>query len=322
MKHTTISVNGTVYDSQTGKPLRRERGQGKPIDHDATTVHASLQRSQTLDRRYIHREHPAVPSSKTTPQIIKHRAPIPKKAQRRIDGITRFPKQPVTSVHSTITKPDVAPTPNQLVTKAQHHIAARQHVAPARIPKPAHLIKQESIEHALAQAPSHTAEARTQRVPRRQSSNITRRFRLAAASLAVLLLGAYLTYLNMPAISTRVAAAQAGINASYPGYSPTGYSLNGPVAYQQGGVTMKFVANASPQSYTLSQTSSDWDSSAVLDDYITPQAGDHYSTTTASGLTIYTYNNNAAWVNNGILYTINGDANLSDTQIQHIATSL
>jgi hypothetical protein len=39
-------------------------------------------------------------------------------------------------------------------------------------------------------------------------------------------------------------------------------------------------------------------------------------------LTIYTYADNAAWVNNGVLYTIKANTTLSNDQIQRIATSL
>ena len=85
---------------------------------------------------------------------------------------------------------------------------------------------------------------------------------------------------------------------------------------------MTFAANAGPSTYTLEQTKSGWDSSAVLDSYVKPMAGDDYETTTSNGLTIYTYDGSAAWVNRGIFYTISGDAPLSDDQIQRIATSL
>jgi hypothetical protein len=145
---------------------------------------------------------------------------------------------------------------------------------------------------------------------------------IASGSLAVMLIGAYFTYLSMPSLSTRVAAAQAGINAGYPSYRPTGYSLSGPVAFNQGTVSMKFAANAGPGSYTLQQARSGWDSSAVLSNYVEPKVGDQYTTTATNGLTIYTYGTSAAWVNCGILYTISGDAPLSSEQVQRIATSL
>jgi hypothetical protein len=134
--------------------------------------------------------------------------------------------------------------------------------------------------------------------------------------------GGYLTYLNMPNISVRVAAMQAGIDASYPSYNPDGYSLSGPVKYTDGRVTLSYNANGGPQNYTINQSRSSWNSDAVLDNYVAPRAGTNYIPYTERGLVIYTYDNNAAWVNGGILYTIEGNAPLSSEQIRRIATSL
>lgn len=143
-----------------------------------------------------------------------------------------------------------------------------------------------------------------------------------SASFALILLAGYFTYLNMPSLSVRVAAAQAGVNASYPGYHPDGYSINGPVAYSQGAVSMKFASNGGPQSFTVNQTKSSWDSSAVLENYVKQKAGNSYIQHNEQGLTVYVFGDNAAWVNGGILYTINGNAPLSSEQILHIATSM
>ncbi|MNH34248.1 hypothetical protein D3C79_948280 [compost metagenome] len=120
----------------------------------------------------------------------------------------------------------------------------------------------------------------------------------------------------------RVAAAQAGIDASYPEYHPDGYSLNGAVAYKEGEVSMKFAANGGPQNFTITQTKSSYDSEAVLDNYVKPKVGENYIPFTERGLKIYAYGGNAAWVNGGILYTISGDAPLSNSQIGNIAKSL
>lgn len=85
---------------------------------------------------------------------------------------------------------------------------------------------------------------------------------------------------------------------------------------------MKFAANAGPRNYTLTQQDSDWDSSAVLENSVRPTVGDSYTTSTASGLTIYSYRGTSVWVNKGVLYTITGNASLSSEQVQRIATSL
>jgi hypothetical protein len=85
---------------------------------------------------------------------------------------------------------------------------------------------------------------------------------------------------------------------------------------------MRFAMNGSDRSFNLDQTKSGWDSSAVYENFVKPKVGDDYTTTRSNGITIYTYDNNAAWVNNGILYTVSGDAPLSPEQIQRIASSM
>ena len=85
---------------------------------------------------------------------------------------------------------------------------------------------------------------------------------------------------------------------------------------------MKFAANAGPGTFTLTQSRSDWDSSAVLANYVLPSFGRNFATTTSRGLTIYNTHNAAAWVNGGILYTIKGNAPLSSEQVERIAASM
>jgi len=338
MKQTTVSINGTVYDSRTGMPLRKERGGNDATSHGAHNVHTQLQKSTTLNRRYVHhgtstvskphkvyvpqRQRVAAPSANAM-----HRTPVAKHTTPTAHSqteITKFAKP--APHHAAAPIADVGPTRHATVHRAQARVAATRQV-PERVVKPSQIIKQEAISQAMAEAkPKHEkAKQHPHHAKAHAQANrgkVARFMSIASASVAVLLLGAYFTYLNMPALSTRVAAAQAGIGAGYPGYTPSGYRLNGPVAYQQGSVTMKFAANAGPQNYTLSQTHSGWDSSALLEDYVSPQAGSNYITTTTGGLTIYSYDSTSVWVNNGILYTIHGNSTLSDEQIQRIAASL
>lgn len=324
MTKQTISVNGTVYDSQTGMPLRVERGSSTPRHHAAHQMHTQLQRSKTLNRRYVHAETAATttptqttPASPDTTITVRRKTPAAPTTQRS-DKVTRFAKQPTPHHQATRVVSDIAPSKHRLAQRAEVRMTAKQPVA--RVVKPSQVLKAEAIHAASAQMQPKALKKDVK--PTKKQRTFGRFVSVASASLAILLLGGYLTYLNMPALSTRVAASQAGISASYPSYQPAGYSLSGPVAYQQGSVSMKFAANGGPQNFTLSQTRSDWDSSAVLENYVSPQAGDNYVTTTTGGLTIYTYGDNAVWVNDGILYTISGDATLSGDQVQRIATSL
>ena len=332
MEPKTVTVNGTVYDSRTGMPLRKERGHEKPHHHAAQHVHAQPQRSKTLNRRYValHTtktdkpkavvvEHARTTASAPT-AISVHHKPSTVERPSRSDHITKFAKHPHPTPKHRQVGADIAPVAHPVAAAAHRAQQAQKQPTPELAIRPSQVIKQEAIEKALAQS---TPKSHKKQVTQAKKRSKTQRFMsTASASLAIALLAGYFTYLNMPAISTRVAAAQAGIDASYPGYRPSGYSLSGPVAYDQGSVSMKFAANAGPQTYTLTQSNSDWDSSAVLENSVLPSAGDEYTTTTTSGLTIYHYDNKAVWVNKGILYTITGGESLSNDQVQNIATSL
>ncbi len=282
-KHNTITVNGTTYDIVSGRPLG-----------------LAEQTRSSLAIKKPERPAPAVPSE-------SHRIPV--------HEIHRFSPRPQTKAMAQ----DIAPTRHPVAERAQvAHTAKKIAIAPRAL-KPSQVLKNQAIDEAMARAVNHS---RKPLKLKKERSPVRQRVNLVATSLAVLLFGGYLTYINMPALSTRVAAAQAGINASYPSYQPSGYSLTGPVAFNNGIVTMTFAANAGPQNYTVTQERSNWDSTAVLENYVQPKAGQDYMTTEANGLTIYSYNRQAAWVNGGILHTITGTANLTPEQIQHIAVSM
>ena len=312
MSQKTVTINGTVYDAHTGLPISSAKTNDsvtpKQPSH-SQSVHTTTQKSQTLNRRVVKNSAPKHALSKQQVHSGIKKSPM----------VTKFAPHPV-GVAPTTPVADVAPVHHHPIAAKAKHIQAVQahHATQPRAPKPAQIIKQEAIANALDRAPKHSKGAEQIRQPRRFSRFMS----VGSAGIALLLLGGYFTYLNMPNLSVRVAAAQAGVNASYPEYRPDGYSLSGAVAYDQGEVNMKFASNSGPQNFTISQKKSSWDSSAVLDNYVKEKAGENYITYNERGLTIYTYGSNAAWVNDGVLYTIDGDAPLSSDQIRQIATSM
>lgn len=215
-------------------------------------------------------------------------------------------------------EPELTTTENIPVDTLPRSVLTEQSKKPAAAPRSKHRTlfasKRRTNKPATSVAPPPARQPATRHWGRRLS--------VAGAMVALLAFGGYLTYHNMPAIATRMAAAQAGINASFPSYQPSGYSLAGGISQQQGSVLMKFAANAGPGTFTLTQSRSDWDSSAVLANYVLPSFGRNFATTTSRGLTIYSTHNAAAWVNGGILYTIKGNAPLSSEQVERIAASM
>ena len=319
----TVEINGRLYDAVTGLPVKTvppasEKGSGasrklvspEVVKQRAATmvagsIHTQPQRSQTLHRRATKKPGPTIAKR---PQSGKHMD------FARSAKVARFAPHPV-AVTKPVSKetPDIAPKPHPMAQRVTAKSTAAKLVAAA--PMSAKQIKDTAIAKALATPTAKPAK-------KNRGFKLSRRFTVVTGIFTVLIIGAYLTYTNIPSLSVGFAAAQSGINATYPEYQPDGYRLSQPVTYSDGEVTLSFVSNSGTSEYTIIQTRSSWDSSAVLDNVVKPAAGDNYVTTQERGLTIYSYKNSSTWVNGGILYMINADAPLSGEQIRNIAASL
>lgn len=311
-KADAITINGQEYDPVTGLPLDgSSKSDEKPSESirtshrvPATHLHATQQRSVTLHRKSL---------KKPSHAIVQHGTPVRKTMMDVHPGVRKFAPHPAGALAPAKTA-EAAPVAHPHVVKAHARSAAKADSLSNRLPT-ASETKQAAVEHAVAN--THKSKPLRDRMQPRQ-----RVAAVLSAAFALVLLGGYFTYLNMPALSVRVAAAQAGIEAGYPNYRPDGYSLAGPVTFSDGRVSMNFKSNGGNQEFTINQSKSGWNNDAVLDNYVSPRAGASYIPYTERGLTIYTFDDNAAWVNGGILYTIDGDAPLSSEQIRRIATSL
>lgn len=316
-KNKTVTINGRLYDAATGMPVKKAPARKtveRPASAPAAGVHATTERSQTLNRR--------IAQKKTT-------APARKPQSGRMMDIARSPK--VARFTPEAPKPEPKkekPAPVTADHKPVSHPMAERAISRAAAPKPAKVvsaevtkslkeIKDEEIEKALS------AETPKQKVKKQGAwAKHSRKIIASIAVVVILVVGGYLTLVNLPALSVWVASSQAGIKATYPSYSPDGYSLSQPVSFSDGEVTLNFVSNGGSGGYVVRETRSSWDSTAVLENVVKKTAGEDYATTNDSGLTIYTFNGDAAWVNRGILYTIDSSAPLSNDQIRSIATSL
>ena len=120
-------------------------------------------------------------------------------------------------------EPELTTTENIPVGTLPRSVLAEQSKKPAAAPRSKHrklfASKRRTNKPTTSVAPPPTRQPAERHWGRRLS--------IAGAMVALLAFGGYLTYHNMPAIATRMAAAQAGINASFPSYQPSGYSLAG-----------------------------------------------------------------------------------------------
>ena len=350
--HKTVTINGRRYDAVTGLPVEEVQvtapdktpikapkpapaPKKAPVTErgttNATVAHsAAVQRSQTLARRAAKK--PAAPQK----PVLKRNAPGRHMDIARSASVSKFASHPDTKptadpvtkgvtapIPKTITKPtpkaatkvDKPARVHPLAQRALVRAEAKKASAPTK-PVTAKEVKDAEIAKALA-APKPAAQKK-----HKKDRKTLRRVLIISGAVVILAILAFTAWRLIPNLSVGVAAAQAGIEATYPEYTPDGYSLSQPVTFGDGEVSLKFTSKSNDNYYTIDQTRSSWDSSAVLDNVVSPVAGADYTTTKERGLTIYTYESSAAWVNGGILYEIDSKAPLSGDQIRKIATSL
>ena len=303
-------ANRTFSDIGPGAILHRASAQARPTA-PSKTVHRNVQKSTTLRRDVLR---------KPTPTAA-HVGTLRKKPAAghvaRSTMISRFAAHPQPIAKSTPVAAPVkaAPVVSSHVAKAHSLVAKPQPAQPVTLSSRA--LKEKMIAEKLAETDAKQAEPKKSFF-KRQPRVVT----IVTACFALVVLGGYMTYLNMPNLSVRVAAAQAGVAAKFPDYRPDGYRFNGPIAYTNGEVSIRFQANGGNAGYTLREQTSSWDSQAVYDNLVAKKSDGSHITNSQNGLTVYTYKNNAAWVNGGILYTIEGDAPLSNEQLLKIAGSM
>lgn len=183
------------------------------------------------------------------------------------------------------------------------------------------------FEQALARANSHKETyidpKKAHRVTKRKGHSTAKRFaRSGSLALAVLLIAGFIAYQNTANITMRVASSKAGFHASMPGFKPSGFAV-GNFNYGAGYVAVNFHSNSDDRAFKLTQKVSNWDSTALLNEFVSNAPGDSYQTLEASGRTIYTYGkNNATWVDHGVWFNVESNGSLSTSQLVNLATSM
>ena len=313
MDRKVIIMNGVVYDAVTGMPVPQPTSTNKekaPESRRSLPSHAMHKRMTSSQA--MRRQATAASLIQKRPESVRATPTI-----ARSPAVARFAPQASKALNRPRLMNDIQPAPaHPIAQKAAGRLEQTYASHTPAAVKPSSVLKKEAIDQALSKAPRSGSIK-----PAKQPKRASRVLSFASMAFSLLLLAGYLTYINLPNLSVRVAANQAGINAGYPSYRPDGYRLAG-VNYDQGSVSLKFAANAGPQKFTITQQQTSWDSTAVRENYVKTNWGDNVVPYSERGLTIYAHEGNAAWVNGGILYTITGDAPLSASQVRSIAVSL
>ncbi len=237
----------------------------------------------------------------------------------RSKAISHF--TPVITAVSAQQKPIAKPaTPKpQLDIKPISHPLTKNIPTQPIAKKPVSFTAKETKDAAIAEVFQKISDRQKKE---RETEKKRNRIILIATTLFVIVgICIYFLFISLPAISIGIANAKSGIEASIPSYCPGGYSRNGLASYEDGQVVINYKSNSNANSFNLKQSKSSWDSSAVKNMVEEASAG-KFNTTEKNGLTIFYYNNDAVWVNGGILYKISGNTSLDIAEISQIALSL
>jgi hypothetical protein len=289
--------------------------------------HHSPQHSKTLMRRSVHR-----PSVNVKPEIkVQAPAELAVAADSRLSvKSSALSVNPVREAHAKHTATHQAirhfvPYDRPILTTGP--VAHVPVIAVRPVPEGASLPPHHSSHgtkhsphHDHMQAAMHRATSHQQPEHKPKTRRVRRRVNTLAMIAAFLVIGGFVSYLNLPGLEMRVASFRAGFSAGLPGYTPEGYSLAQGPARSGGTITLSF--NSGEQKFQLTQQSSSWNSQTLLDN--TLALGSEHQTVSKNGQTVYIYDQgkSAAWVNGGVRYDLSGNAELSKEQIVQIATSL
>lgn len=197
---------------------------------------------------------------------------------------------------------------------------------PSMITSVSHHQIERLLDQALFKADAHRKALRGQLPGQSRFRRVLARpkwLTVGSGLLAILLLAGFFAWQNVPQVSMRLAASNAHVSASVPGYTPAGFSFNGPISHTGDAVKMNFKATADTnRSFAITQQSSSEDSASLVANNL-PDSSE-VQTSQVNGTTVYIYGhkNDATWVSHGVRYTIEDRANLNSDQILKIANSL
>ncbi len=350
----TIEINGKRYDARTGQlitaghssshqtakpkpkiPSTHSPAKSHPVQDIARLAAAPAKRRQTARSQTLMRHGVKKPAvvPQTKPAKARAAADIaPVRSSNTVPRIQHFDAARQTRAQTIKQSRLVSKFHNSEVL--QHPIATTQAAVTERIEhlpvRPAPAIKhaasqaQSVLERGLKNAQSHTEtfkpeQKHAKKSKKRGKSKVAS---YAAGTLAAVLLFGFIAYQSVPNMSVRYAAARSGVNASLPGYQPSGFALSNRIQYNPGQITINFSSTTDDRAFSITQRETAWNSDALKTNYVDDQS-DKVQKYEDRGRTIYLYgDNNATWVNGGVWYDINGNSQLNSDQLIRIATSM
>jgi hypothetical protein len=334
-------------DGIARKPVQTAHRQ--PVHKVAAPAAPSVQKSQTLHRKAVKKPGTTAPAPYVHSTSANMQSRVEQSATGRGLLLKRVPdvrlSRALTSHKSNlvskfgranVNKPKL--TSELVVKSAPVAVAteAQTTTAPVAPPPLQHAPKQVShhesskkfvFEDHIKKANSHLLKP-VKKEPRRKrimkSLKVSPRVLSAAAAVfAIVLMGGFFAYQNIPAVSMRVAASTAGFDGKLPKNIPAGYSFNGPVQAAPDNISLTYESNSDARRFIVTQKPTNWSSEGLLTNYLVDSQF-RYQVYKDKGLTVYIYNgSNATWVDKGVWFSVNGeDGSLSSEQLLELAASI
>lgn len=295
-------------------------------------VHRQAQRSKTLMRAVVNKPDGAVPSpvakgrqSKNDFKRISHAKTVRKDAK-----VSRFGM--LTSAASSKKTANVSVgevLPKHAVASHTSGNASSTAVArplPSLITSVSHRHLERLLDQALTNADSHKQALRSQMEGNSLWKRVGKAPKWLSISLVLLValgLGGFFVWQNVPSVALKITSLNTHINASAPSYTPSGFKFAGLTNLHSGAITIQYKANSdASRTYAITQEKSSLDSSSLVATVLPAHAPPQTAQINGKIIFIYGNDNDATWVDHGIKYFIDDNANLNTDQIEKIASSL
>lgn len=323
----------------------------KPVQSPHKNHHNAVygaQKSQTLNRKAVKKPQPAqkpkayskssTPSSNLHPRVEQSatgRGLLLKKVpENRLTRAMSAPKSVLVSKfgNPTSKKPQLSPTLKvQQAPKANHQSKNNE---PA-LKEPVHQLnhkqsateKRSVFEDHLLKANSHKqkpVKKASRRVKVGSKLKVSPKIISASAAVfAIMLLGGFFAYQNVPSIGMRIAANQAGFSGKLPGSVPAGFAFKGPIEAEPNNIVVRYQSRTDDRNFVIVQRPTNWSSESLLTNFL-QDSQLRYQVYRDKGLTVYIYNgSNATWVDKGVWYSVSSpDDTLSSEQLLELASSI
>lgn len=322
-------VDGFVLNSQKNSSNpKHETGAPQHPRVASGGLHTRHEKSKTLMRRVVKK--PSTLKIVDTEQTHARSANVSSIRQSRAktstmhSAVSRFGFFPG-SGRQTDQPVLAAPIKPTLKVKRVMQSEAPVPAVPSMITSVSHQKLEKMLDEALVNASAHKQMLNdSRRRPKfTKLIHLPRKLTMAIVFVAALAVTALLVWENLPSVAVHVAAARAHVNASMPGYTPSGFSFANPIEYESGSLTMRYIDKAhSSDGFSLTQTASNWNSASLAANSLPKDAPVQTSEVNGTTVFIYGHTNDATWVNHGVLYNLQNKSSLSSDQVMKIVGSL